>query len=70
MVKLDNVYGCEGLEYYSNCVTKCAESHFANYNGKCRYIFEAALGENRTKGAFQIVIGIIQPVRLWFPLSA
>jgi len=45
---------------YTNCFTKCAKSHFANYNGKCRYIFKAALGKNRTKGAFQIVIGINQ----------
>jgi hypothetical protein len=43
---------------YTNCLSKCAESHFAYYNGKCRYIFEVALGEKRTKGAFQIVIGI------------
>ena len=47
----------------TNCLSKCAESHFDYYNGKCRYIFEVALGEKRTKGAFQIVIGIIHFTR-------
>ena len=50
----------------TNCTSKCAESHFASYNSLsrffigslCRYLFEGALGEKQTKGAFQIVIGM------------
>lgn len=42
------------------CVLKCTESNLNIYDSKCRYMFEAALEGKRTKGVFQIVIGMIQ----------
>jgi len=46
------------MESYTKYEVKWAKSHVVYYNGKCRYIFVVALGGKRTKGAFQIVIGI------------